>query len=164
MNSESMKKREIMFLSNSDFRNHLQEISALIEQSEECILCTCWLDHEALDQIEPYIRKRKFTKKVKIYSDGRRKHVPIAIRERLKKNPRVEHFFAKRGKRLHSKIYYFSTGESYKAIVGSANLTGRGLSLNDEFSVLISGKKSSDKHKELVEYLRTIEVSLKTNT
>ncbi|QFT11654.1 phospholipase D family protein [Vibrio sp. THAF190c] len=153
-----------MFLSNNSSTSHLNEISRLIELSEECILCTCWLDLEALDLIESFVEKRKSASKVQIYSDGRKMHVSEAVRMRLKSNPDIEHFYAKRGKRLHSKIYYFSTGDSYSAIIGSANLTGRGLSRNDEFSAVISGNKSSNEHQELIDYLTKIKSSLKSNS
>lgn len=54
-----------MFLSNNSSTSHLNEISRLIELSEECILCTCWLDLEALDLIESFVEKESRLQKYK---------------------------------------------------------------------------------------------------
>ena len=153
-----------MYLQNDESWNHFREISRLIETSEECILCTCWIDEEAINSLEPFISRRSSPKVIKIFSDGSLRHVPKKIREQLRCNSRVQHFFATRGSRLHSKIYYFSTNDTYVAIIGSANLTGRGLLRNDEFSKVVSGSKESSEHRELIEYLTGIEATLKPNT
>ncbi len=58
---------------------------------------------------------------------------------------------------LHTKLYYFETGERYHAIVGSANITKRALTSNEEFSYAPSGVKGDFQHQQLAAYLEHLD-------
>ncbi len=153
-----------MFIYNNTSDNHFQKISQLIKESDECILCSCWIDETGFNLIDSCIREQTPSEKISVFSNRENKHVSKGIKDKLKSNPQIDYFISKRGKRLHSKIYYFSFEDNtYKAIIGSANLTRRGLCENDEFSVILSGDKSSQEHAKLKKHLDRIKNTLEPN-
>ena len=54
---------------------------------------------------------------------------------------------------LHTKIYYFESGDKYTAVIGSANITKGGLSTNEELSVTMHGTRGDSFFLELQQYL-----------
>ncbi|TCG01032.1 hypothetical protein BZM26_09750 [Paraburkholderia strydomiana] len=63
----------------------------------------------------------------------------------------VEHIVVN-GFYLHTKLYFFQTGDSFSAYIGSANITKNALTSNEEFSVLLTGKTGDDRHREIAAY------------
>lgn len=58
---------------------------------------------------------------------------------------------------LHSKLYYFETGETYTALIGSANITKGGLATNHELSVRFAGSIGDEKHRQLTSYIAALQ-------
>jgi HKD family nuclease len=54
---------------------------------------------------------------------------------------------------LHTKLYYFENGDSYTAMIGSANLTKGGLGCNEELSLVLNGSHGDAGHAQITQYL-----------
>jgi len=67
-------------------------------------------------------------------------------------------FYQKESPIFHPKIYLFESQNEYILIVGSSNLTGRGLFANVESSIMIDGEKEADGEvlNQLKEYYSTL--------
>lgn len=61
-----------------------------------------------------------------------------------------------RSRALHTKIYYFESGDQYTAVIGSANITKGGLSANEELSVTMQGTRGDSLFLDLQRYLATL--------
>lgn len=57
---------------------------------------------------------------------------------------------------LHTKIYYFASGDAYTAVIGSANITKGGLRANEELSVTMRGTRGDSLFLDLQQYLATL--------
>ncbi len=81
------------------------------------------------------------------------RHTPLRCRSSLARMTALRHVLASKETRLHTKLYYFENGRSYSALIGSANLTEGGLTLNHEFSTLMHGCHGDAQHRRISEYL-----------
>lgn len=150
-----------MLITNNGKLTHKHIIGNLIVESKICILCTGWINLDGLNAIEEYISKTN-ANEILLYSNSRAAHTPKAVKDKLKTIKKVRHFLAKDShKTLHSKIYYFENDNAFTAVIGSANLTGKGLSTDEELSVLITGDLKTDEHVEILNYLKQLNVHLK---
>ncbi|QAY94300.1 hypothetical protein CUN63_29300 [Pseudomonas sp. ACM7] len=70
----------------------------------------------------------------------------------------LRHINVPRPTYLHTKLYYGRSGESYTAILGSANVTSGGLWKNEELSCQVSGRVTDDSHEQLALYLQRLTV------
>ncbi len=138
---------------NTENQNHQNFLSSLIEHSEESILCSGWLKAEGLKCIEEAVKKaceKNFSVSIisnLIHTQKRASHL-------VKKWAGVRHFITVANTEiLHSKVYYFRTGDKYTAIVGSANITKGGLVFSDEASLKIVGIVGDDFHAQVRDYL-----------
>lgn len=138
---------------NSENQNHQNLLSSLIENSEESILCSGWLKVEGVKSIENAIKKAHENNfSVAIISNFAHTHKRAT--KLIGKWANVRHFMTKASARtLHSKVYYFRTGNGYTAIVGSANITEGGLVSSDEASLKVVGTVGDDFHGQLKSYL-----------
>jgi HKD family nuclease len=140
--------------------NHKSILTDLISWSEECTMCTSFFDEKGLEDILPslLVGIKENNLKVKILSNGECKYTRSSVAEKLSKIKDIDHKVIKcEGRRLHSKIYLFEKGNKYVAIIGSANLTHRGLIENEEVSIKISGLKQSEGFYEIKDYLENVE-------
>ena len=70
----------------------------------------------------------------------------------------AEHIVVKSRKRyLHTKLYYFESGDRYSAIIGSANFTEGALTSNEEFSYAPTGIKGDFQHQQIAAYLQHLD-------
>lgn len=58
---------------------------------------------------------------------------------------------------LHTKLYYFESGDRYSAIIGSANITEGALTSNEEFSYAPVGIRGDLQHQQIAAYLRHLD-------
>ena len=57
---------------------------------------------------------------------------------------------------LHTKLFYGRKGDSFIAMVGSANITAGGLWKNEELSVVLFGKTSDAIHSQYAAYIKKL--------
>lgn len=57
----------------------------------------------------------------------------------------------------HPKVYYFESEETFRVVVGSGNLTSRGLNTNVEAAFVFEGSVGSELHGDLQDFFETIE-------
>lgn len=143
------------FIRNIGHLNHSDSIITLINWADECYFCTSFFDKKGLAIILPNLKKGILERKlkVKIFSDGETKYTKPSLIKTLKKVAGVEHIvIVEKDLRLHSKIYLFVKGSDFFLIIGSANLTGNGLTKNEEFSTKIDGNTNSDEFEKIKKY------------
>lgn len=138
---------------NTEDQNHKSVLCDLITISDESILCSGWLkNNSVIHLLDALVKASNNNASVTIISNFKDTHKG-ASRE-ISKLQRVRHITTKPENRmLHSKVYYFRTGNQYTAIVGSANLTEGGLISNDEFSIKLQGTLGDQHHKQIKGYL-----------
>lgn len=144
---------KIRLANNSKHRDHLTLLASLIEKSEESVLCSGWIKPEGIQALSSAIEEA-LRKKAKISIISNKSHTKGNSAKIIAKWPNVTHLMANKNHgTIHSKIYYFQTGDFYNAVIGSANITQGGLSSSDELSVHLSGLVGDDIQKEIREYL-----------
>lgn len=142
--------------------NHLTLLSSLIESSEESILCSGWIKPAGIRELRPSIEKA-LRRGAKISIISNRSHTIGSSAKTIGKWANVTHLMANKAHgTIHSKIYYFQTGDSYTAVIGSANITKGGLSSSDELSVHLSGIVGDEIQKEIRGYLDEMQSNLRT--
>ncbi|NYS61453.1 restriction endonuclease PLD domain-containing protein [Vreelandella salicampi] len=147
---------------NSKHGDHLALLASLIERSEESILCSGWIKPKGIQALRPAIEEA-LRRKAKISIISNKFHTKGNSAKTIAKWPNVTHLMATKNHRtIHSKIYYFQTGDSYSAVIGSANITQGGLSSSDELSVHIAGHLGDDIQKEIRGYLDEVQSYLRT--
>jgi HKD family nuclease len=140
----------MQFVSNTKSRNHKHAICELLEWADKCILCTSFFDRRGFGHISDIISSGIENRglDITIYSNGEDGYTtPSAIKAAAALNG-VTHKVIN-GRRLHSKIYFFEKGDTFKAMIGSANITHNGLVKNIEFSVVTTGSIGSTEHQEI---------------
>jgi len=146
----------MLLQTNSGKRKHVHLLSELIEKSEVSILCSGWIKLPGLKDLLPAIDTALANgAAITIYSNltETREGVAPALASRTGLTHRL---VGPPSRALHTKIYYFETGEHYTAVIGSANITKGGLSGNEELSVTMRGTRGDSLFLELQQYLATI--------
>jgi HKD family nuclease len=152
----------IKLFHNSKTGDHHKLLSDLILSSEESVLCSGWIKPDGIRALAPAIESA-ISKRAKITILSNKNHTKGDAPEIIAQWPEVTHVMArKKHQTLHSKIYYFQTGNEYTAIIGSANLTKGGLSTSQELSVHLHGKVGEDLQKEIREYLNELQNQIQT--
>ncbi len=147
---------------NSKHGSHLTLLASLIETSEESILCSGWIKPEGIRALHSSIEEA-LRKKAKILIISNKSHTIGNSAKIIANWPNVTHLMANKDYgTIHSKIYYFQTGDSYNAVIGSANITKGGLSSSDELSVHLTGQVGDDIQKEIRAYLDEMQSYLRT--
>lgn len=138
-----------------DTQSHLYELKQLLSMSDRIVICSGWMKANGLSlllkDISAAIRKGS---QITVYTNH--EHTEPRCIKSLSRMPGLKHFNVPKPIYLHSKIYYGQKGDSYAAIVGSANITKGGLCTNEELSYLVSGKIGDDVHGQLALYLRRL--------
>lgn len=138
---------------NHGEKSHGELLTALILESDLMVLCSGWLKYAGLTSLLPSIdsalRRRA---QILVYSNS--KHTDARAARALADRATLKHVIAHHADRyLHTKLYYFERGDSYTAVVGSANLTAGGLANNEELSIIMKGVKGDAVHEEIASYL-----------
>lgn len=142
-------------IKNDGRNNHRLHICKLIATSEKIIISSGWMKTNGLELLDESLQKALNNKaKITIYSDF--ENTKEGVTKLLEKYESIEHIMTKKGKTIHSKIYYFEKGDKFTALIGSANITYGGLVSSDELSVLVSGLIGSDDQIEIQKYLNDL--------
>jgi HKD family nuclease len=141
---------------NSGKRKHKHLLAELISKSELSILCSGWIKLPGLKELLPAIDSALANgAKVTLYSNLEQTWEGVA--EALSSRSALTHHMIDGSVRaLHTKIYYFETGNQYTAVIGSANITKGGLSGNEELSVQMNGIKGDQLYHQLQGYLQSL--------
>jgi HKD family nuclease len=133
--------------------NHGKVLAAFIGESERMVLCSGWLDYPGLELLLPSLDLALARgAAIRVYSN--KKHTKAGAARALAKRSAITHVIADNTRRyLHTKLYYFENGDSYTAMIGSANLTKGGLGCNEELSLVLNGSHGDAGHAQITQYL-----------
>jgi HKD family nuclease len=146
-----------MFLqTNTETHSHEHLLADLIKKSDLSVLCSGWIKLPGLEDLLPAIDSALANgAKIIVYSN--QKQTLKGVKKELVSRGALTHHIVDDSKRaLHTKLYYFETGEQYTAVVGSANITKGGLSGNEELSVKLTGTKGDHLYHQLQQYLQSL--------
>ncbi len=146
----------MLLQTNSGKRKHVHVLSELIKKSEVSILCSGWIKLPGLADLLPSIDAALANgAAIMVYSNL--KETLEGVAPALAARTGLTHRMVGPGSRaLHTKIYYFESGDEYTAVIGSANITKGGLSTNEELSVTMRGTRDDSLFRELQQYLATL--------
>jgi HKD family nuclease len=143
------------FISNRGERKHVAVLSHLVNEAQEVILCSGWIDLGGLTLLKPSLASALHRgAAITVFTDARR--TPSRCRSLLEKMQRLIHIEVSEKKRLHTKLYYFGYETTYSVIIGSANLTMGGLDLNEEFSTLMHGSIGDTVYHQITDYFQQL--------
>jgi phosphatidylserine/phosphatidylglycerophosphate/cardiolipin synthase-like enzyme len=131
--------------------NHLETLRKLMANAETIVMCSGHLKLGGIEAITPEFKAAAARgAKVTFYSNG-----PDTQRTAIDAlaDLGIEHIVVDSRFYLHTKVYYFEAGDKFSALLGSANITDRGLRLNEELSVMIKGTLGDQQHSEMMAYL-----------
>jgi hypothetical protein len=117
----------MLLQTNSGKRKHVHLLSELIKKSEVSILCSGWIKLPGLKDLLPSIDAALANgAAITVYSNLTEtlEGVAPALASRTGLTHRM---VAPPSRALHTKIYYFESGDKYTAVIGSANITKGGL-------------------------------------
>lgn len=146
----------MLLQTNSGKRKHVHLLSELIKKSKVSILCSGWIKLPGLEDLLPSIDEALANGAViTVYSNLKEtlEGVAPALASRTGLTHRM---VGPRSRALHTKIYYFESGDEYTAVIGSANITKGGLSANEELSVTLQGTRGDPLFLDLQRYLATL--------
>lgn len=137
--------------------SHAKMLGELLEQCDRAVLCSGWMKGNGVkliaDNIKAAIRRGV---PIKVYSNSA--HTNKSAVKALSKAGITNHtIIDSKAKYVHSKIYYFELGSSYKVIVGSGNITLGGMLSNEEMSALMVGTVGDHMHTQLSAYWRRLD-------
>jgi len=146
----------MLLQTNSGQRKHVHLLSELIKKSEVSILCSGWIKLPGLKDLLPSIDAALANGAViTVYSNL--KETLEGVAPALASRRGLTHRMVGPGSRaLHTKIYYFESGDEYTAVIGSANITKGGLRANEELSMTMQGMRGDSFFLDLQQYLATL--------
>ena len=151
----------MLLQTNTETHTHGDVLAELIENASLSILCSGWIKLSGLEVLRPAI-EAALSKGARIVVYSNRKDTKRGVAGALAK-------LAKHGKQglthhviddpkptLHTKIYYFESGDRYTALIGSANITEGGLKCNEELSVHLTGTTGDQLFHQIQAYLHRL--------
>jgi HKD family nuclease len=151
-----LQKFPILLQTNTETYRHQHLLAELIKKSDLSILCSGWIKLPGLKDLLPAIDSAlENGAKIIVYSNLKQTLDGVAG-ELASRSALTHHMVDDTKRALHTKIYYFETGEQYTAVIGSANITKGGLSGNEELSVRLAGTKGDQLYHELQQYLQSL--------
>jgi HKD family nuclease len=146
----------MLLQTNTEKYKHKHLLAELIKKSDLSILCSGWIKLPGLKDLLPAIDSA-LEKGAKIIFYSNLEQTLDGVTEELASRSALTHHIVDDSKRaLHTKIYYFETGERYTAVIGSANITKGGLNGNEELSVRLGGTKGDQLYHQLHQYLQNL--------
>lgn len=145
------------FISNTTgARSHLLAIKDLLASSDQVVICSGWMKFRGLKLLEKAI-KRAVGRGCAIAIYTNPTHTEPRCVEELSSWDGVFHVMPAVNY-FHTKLYYGRKGDSYQAIIGSANITAAALKrgMNEELSVHVSGSVSDQNYAGLAAYLESL--------
>ena len=146
----------MLLQTNTETYRHKHLLAELIKKSELSILCSGWIKLPGLKDLFPAIDSAlENGAEIIVYSNLKQTLDGVAG-ELASRSGLTHHMVDDTRRALHTKIYYFETGEQYTAVIGSANITKGGLSGNEELSVRLAGTKGDQLYHQLQQYLQSL--------
>src|SRR5579864_781943 len=139
---------------------HSAAINDVIKDADEIVICTAFLHVQGLEAVQSRLRdaaKRKARIRIYVGLSECFTH-PDALTDLYRLlQPSGQLFLCDPPYIFHPKIYCGVKAGKYSMVIGSANLTGRGLTRNKEASILQQGKTKSSEFIQLESYISDIE-------
>lgn len=145
----------MLLQTNTETNTHGELLAALIENARLSVLCSGWIKLSGLDVLRPAI-EAALSKGAEIVVYSNRKDTKRGVAGELAKlaaRGLTHHIIDHPTRALHTKIYYFESGDRYTVLIGSANITGGGLRSNEELSVHLTGTKGDQLSHQVQSYL-----------
>lgn len=154
--------QNISLISNLGETRHREHIAEAMSWAEEIVLCAAYWREGCIVLFRNDLQKaiesgKKIEMFVSLYDEITEAEALIELLGMDQRNPNVSLFICSKGDNIfHSKIYYFTKGDQFRAIIGSANFTQAAMNDNDEVSVKIEGFKTDLFHTQLISYLSSL--------
>lgn len=138
-----------------DSQSHLYELKKLLSYSEQIVICSGWMKSCGLSLLlEPLSEAIGRGSSIDVYTNH--EHTDQECLRDLAGLEGLRHINVRRPTYLHTKLYYGRSGDSYTAILGSANVTSGGLWRNEELSCRVRGDVTDESHVQLALYLQRL--------
>lgn len=138
-----------------DSQSHLCELKNLLSCSEQIVICSGWMKTCGLTPLLKHLRGAIGRGSgISVYTNW--EHTDQACVQDLASLDGLRHVNVQRPIYLHTKLYYGRSGDSYTAILGSANVTSGGLWKNEELSCCVRGDVTDESHVQLALYLQRL--------
>lgn len=135
--------------------SHLFELRSLLSTYDQIVICSGWMKACGLSPLLSDI-DRAVSRGAEISVYTNHEHTEPSCIDSLAGRPGLKHFNVPRPIYLHTKLYYGQKGDTYSAILGSANVTAGGLWKNEELSYQVQGVIGDDAHGQLGLYLQRL--------
>lgn len=137
-------------------KSHLTVLKNIFEHYDDIVICSGWMKMCGLSEILPKI-DGAISRGARIAVYTNTSHVEVSCVAALQARPGLTHLNVSTPY-LHTKLYYGRKGDSFIAMVGSANITAGGLWKNEELSQVISGPASDAIHAQYAAYIKRLSV------
>ncbi|WP_050550222.1 phospholipase D family protein [Pseudomonas sp. GM21] len=135
-------------------KSHLTVLRNIFGLYDDIVICSGWMKMCGLAEILPMIDGAiSRGAKVAIYTNTL--HAEVGCVAALQARPGLTHLNVETPY-LHTKLFYGRKGDSFIAMVGSANITAGGLWKNEELSVVLFGKTSDAIHSQYAAYIKKL--------
>lgn len=157
----------MILVSNYKSKNHLETINKIFESSEEIFIAVAFLKSSGLKLLISTIKKSlEDNTLVEIFvGTDFFQTEPSALKQLLtlkEKYSTCKVMIANQAQAtFHPKIYMARRGESYRSLIGSANLTKGGVNSNEELSLFVTHTKSESLTKEIMTTFRRYRADLR---
>lgn len=135
-------------------KSHLTVLKNIFEQYDDIVICSGWMKMCGLGEILPMI-DGAISRGARIAVYTNTSHAEVGCVEALQARSGLTHSNVATPY-LHTKLYYGRKGESFIAMVGSANITAGGLWKNEELSQVLSGQTSDAIHAQYAAYIERL--------
>lgn len=135
-------------------KSHLTVLKKIFEQYDDIVICSGWMKMCGLSEVLPTI-DGAISRGARIAVYTNTSHAEVGCVAALKARPGLTHLNVETPY-LHTKLYYGRRGESFTAMVGSANITAGGLWKNEELSLVLSGQTSDAIHVQYADYIKRL--------
>lgn len=150
-------------ISNGSAASHRRELLALLDEADEILISVAFLRSRGLDAI--YARLLACLQRggrVRIHAGLDFRLTDPEALERLAKLVRrwpecVVFLASGKGATFHPKAYLARSGARFRAMVGSANLTGGALDANEELSIGLEGARGDPLVSQLLAWFEDVE-------
>jgi HKD family nuclease len=135
-------------------KSHLTVLKNILEQYDEIVICSGWMKMCGLGEILPMIDGAVSRgARIAVYTNT--SHAEEVCVAALQARSGLTHMNVGTPY-LHTKLYYGRNGDSFIAMVGSANVTAGGLWKNEELSQVLSGQTSDAIHAQYAAYIKKL--------
>ncbi|MCZ7719907.1 phospholipase D family protein [Pseudomonas aeruginosa] len=136
-------------------KSHLEALRHLIADNDEIVICSGWMKMCGLSELLADI-DRALSRGATISVYTNHEHTETSCVSALAERSNLYHFNIPRPTYLHTKLYFGRRDDTYRVIIGSANITSGGLWKNEELSQGRTGRLDDEFHSQIAEYLERL--------